>query len=75
MSKTIYLPRGDSGRYRAGSGIDITWTPSAQRLDIGGWYDSFVGIESSSMTLREFFEMLGIKEADCKRAFRKERGL
>ncbi len=65
MPKTIYLP--EKGRH---SGIDITWTPSGKRLDIGGWYDSFVGIETSSMTLQEFFGMLGITEKDCQKAFR-----
>jgi hypothetical protein len=52
------------------SGIDITWTPTAQRLDIGGWYDSFVGIETRSLQLREFFDKLGITEKDCTKAFK-----
>lgn len=52
------------------SGIDITWTPTAQRLEIGGWYDSFVGIESEAMSLREFFDQLGITEEHCKKAWR-----
>lgn len=54
------------------SGIDITWTPSAQRLDIGGWYDSFVGIQTHSMSLREFFERLGITEKDVRKAFKEK---
>jgi hypothetical protein len=53
------------------SGIDITWTPSAQRLDVGGWYDSFVGLETHSLTLRQFFDELGITEKDCAKAFRR----
>lgn len=52
------------------SGINITWTPSAQRLDIGAWYDSCVGIEGDSMTLSQFFEELGISEKDCAKAFK-----
>jgi len=52
------------------SGIDITWTPSAQRLDVGGWYDSFVGLETHSLTLRQFFDELGITEKECAKAFR-----
>ena len=64
MPKTIYLPE-DAKR----SGIDIRWTPSSMRLDIGGWYDSMVGISGESMSLREFFDRLGITERDCKRAF------
>lgn len=55
------------------SGIDITWTPTAQRLDIGGWYDSLVGIETHSLQLREFFDKLGITEKDCIKAFKQVR--
>lgn len=64
MPKLIYIPSQQSR-----SGIDITWTPSAQRLDISGWYDSCVGIEGVSYTLREFFDSLGITESDCRKAF------
>lgn len=64
MPKTIYLP--ENAKY---SGIDITWTPSAKRLDIGGWYDSCVGISTSSMTLKEFFLKLGITKKDCFNIF------
>jgi hypothetical protein len=56
------------------SGIDITWTPSAQRLDVGGWYDSFVGLETHSLTLRQFFDELGITEKDCAKAFKQVSG-
>lgn len=66
MPKTAYFPRSGGKR----SGIDVTWTKTAQRLDIGGWYDSFVGIESDSLTLREFFDLMGITAKDCERAFR-----
>jgi hypothetical protein len=65
MPKRLDLP----GECRH-SGIDITWTPSAQRLDVGGWYDSFVGLETHSLTLRQFFDELGITEKDCAKAFR-----
>lgn len=61
MPKTM-CPGGDANR---SSGINVTWTPSAQRLDISGWFDSFVGIEGGSMSLREFFDELGITEKDC----------
>lgn len=66
MSKTIYLPP-DAER----SGIDITWTPSAKRLDFSGWYDGCVGLRGGSMTLLEFFEQIGISEKDCKKAWSK----
>jgi hypothetical protein len=39
-------------------------------LYISGWYDSYAAIESTSMTLGEFFSRLGITEADCKKAFK-----
>ena len=64
MPKTIYIP--SDATY---AGIDITWTPSTQRLDIGGWYDSCMGIRPESMTLRDFFDKLGITEKDCDHAF------
>jgi len=66
MPKTIYIPK--DAKY---SGVDITWTPSAQRLDIGGWYDSCVGIRPEAMSLREFFDRLGITEGECRRAFKR----
>jgi hypothetical protein len=65
MPKTIYIPQ--QARH---SGIDITWTPSASRLDIGGWFDSICGIESQSLTLAEFFQKLGITEKDIRKALK-----
>jgi len=67
VPKTIYIPKDAKH-----DGIDITWTPSSGILRIGGWYDSFVGIEGESMTLLEFFQRLGITEKDCQKAFRAE---
>lgn len=52
----------------SGCGKFTTWTPSAGRLDIGGWYDTMVGIQSGSMTLAEFFAKLGITEKDVLKA-------
>ena len=60
MPRTIYI-----NELATRSGVDITWTPTAHRLDIGGWYDGCVGIPSESMTLREFFNKLGITKKDC----------
>ncbi len=67
MPNAFYISKGQSR-----DGIDITWTPTAQRLDISGWYDGFVGIEGDSFSLREFFEALGITEKDCKKAWKRE---
>lgn len=64
MPKTVYLPV-DAERY----GISITWVKSASRLDIGGWYDSFVDIPITSLNLREFFYLLGITKKDCDKAW------
>ncbi len=69
MPKTLWMPR-DAVEIRRSSGLDVTWTRRAQRLDFGGWYDSFVGIQGDSMTLREFFDALGITEKDCAKAWR-----
>ena len=66
MPKTIYLPKEDNNL----SGISITYTPTKQRLDISGYYDKYCGIESTSMTLLEFFNMLGITEEQCKKALK-----
>ena len=71
MPKIAYLPRRLDNTF-SNSGIDVTWTPSAQRLSIGGWYDTCVGIQSDSMTLLEFFELLGITEKDCQKAWRRK---
>lgn len=66
------MPRRlDIAGERSTSGISITWTPTAQRLDISGWHSSFAGIEGDSFTLREFLDRLGITEKDCAKAFRR----
>lgn len=68
VPRKVYLPRDKMGPQH--SGIDVTWTPTSQRLDFGGWYDSFVGLPPDSMTLRQFFDLLGISKADCRKAWR-----
>jgi len=64
MPNKIYLPAGDSGE---SSGISISWTQSTECLYISGWYDSFVGIEGTSMTLQELIDKLGIKDKTIKK--------
>ena len=68
MPKTMYVPKDATS-----SGIDITWTKSASRIDIGGWYHGYTGIRGESMTLREFFDRLGITEKECKKAWKEEK--
>lgn len=70
--KTAYFPRRDPGYedpFWNRSGVDVTFTRSRNVISIGGWYDSCVGIENDSMSLREFFEHVGITEKDCARAW------
>lgn len=77
MPTTIYLPdqHPDSQTYFAQrSGVSVTWTRSAKRLDISGWYDGCVGIENTGLSLREFFDRLGITEKDCQQAWRSKKG-
>jgi predicted transcriptional regulator len=63
MPKTLNLGNDNSG-------ITITWTPSASRLDISGYFDEFVGIEGGSFTLAGFFRELGITEKDVRKALK-----
>ena len=69
-AKTIFLPLNRDEYHN--SGIDITYVKSTQVLRIGGWYDSCVGIEGGSFTLKEFFDLVGISFNDCKKAFKDE---
>lgn len=66
MPKRIYIPEDATS-----SGIDITWTKTAQRLRFSGWYGGYTGLKCGSMLLREFFDKLGITETDCAKAWKK----
>lgn len=71
MPKTLTIPQGKptwGGEWS--DGVEITWTPSDNRIDIGGWYDGCIGIQGESMSLRNFFDLLGITEESCKKAFK-----
>ena len=71
MPKTVYFCTRDFSH----SGVDITWTKTANRLNIGGWYDGCVGIQDEAVTLREFFDRLGITEKDTQRAWKQANNL
>ena len=58
--------------YGNASGIEIDYIKKRKSLVISGWYDHFVGIEPSELTLAQFFARLGITEKDCRLAFQKE---
>lgn len=74
MPKTIYLPP-DDGHGKRYSGIDITYTKSRNVLSIGGWYDSFVGIENTELYLSEFFRQLEIPPKKVEEALRQYKAL
>jgi hypothetical protein len=63
----MLLPEG----YRT-AGIELNYVKKRQTLTISGWYDSFVGIEPTQLTLAQFFKRLGITEQDCRLAFQKD---
>jgi len=69
MPKQVFFPRDSD---HDSSGISITWTKTARRLDVSGWFDHCCGIGSDSMTLRQFFDLLGITEKDCAAAWREK---
>lgn len=69
MPVKMWIPRVETDPT---SGISVEWTKTAQRLDFYGWYNTHVGIEGDSMTLREFFDALGITEKDCAKAWRND---
>jgi hypothetical protein len=71
MPKRVDFPLTDD-KWRF-SGITIEWFKTSQRLDIYGYYDTYVGIEGGSLTLRQFFDLFGITEKDCAKAFREEK--
>ena len=66
MPKRIYIPEDATI-----SAIVITWTKTALRLRFGGWYSGYTDLKGGSMLLREFFDNLGITEADCAKAWKK----
>ena len=50
-------------------GIRVQYIQRRRTLRIGGWYDGFVGIETTELTLKEFFLSLNITLKDCQAAF------
>lgn len=68
MPRDLFLPFDATH-----SGIQLTWTKSSQTLRIGGWYDDFVGIQHTNLSLADFFKYLGITEKDCRKAFKEEK--
>lgn len=68
MPKTAYFPEPADPGDR--SGITVEWTKTRGVLYIDGWYDTRVGIQGTEISLREFFDRLGITSKDCAKAFK-----
>jgi len=52
------------------SGIVIEFTRRSQKISVYGWYDSCVGIESTTISLADFLTNLGITAAMCEKALK-----
>jgi hypothetical protein len=48
------------------SGIDVWYDRRDDSIEIGGWYDSCVGIESTTMPLRDFLLKIGVQKRRVK---------
>jgi len=53
-------------------GIRVQYVKRRKTLRINGFYDSFVGIETTEITLKDFFERLNITLKDCQSAFKED---
>jgi len=69
MPKEIFLARE---KERSHSGIHITYYKTKRLFEIRGWYDSFVGIEGDTLTLKELLETFNITVKDCEKALKTE---
>jgi len=53
-------------------GVEITFTPTAARVDITGWYDQIAGMPTTSLSLKDFLDGLGITLKDCQKALKSQ---
>lgn len=51
-------------------GIRVMYIQRRKTLRINGFYDMCVGIESTEITLKDFFQRLNITLKDCQGAFK-----
>lgn len=63
MPKTAYFPHNADH-----SGVYIRWTKTTGTLSIGGWFDTYCGIQSEQIKLIEFFKRLGIGKKEINKA-------
>ena len=57
MAKAKVLYTGD-GKY---SGVHVTYYRAGGMVEVGGWYDSCVGIGTESFALVDFLTRIGLK--------------
>jgi len=67
MPRIIYFP---PTAYDKTEGVQASWHPSTQHLEIKDWHDTDATIKGESLSLSNFFYRLGITQDDCKRAFK-----
>lgn len=53
-------------------GIKVQYIRRRKTLRINGWYDSIVAIETTEITLKDFFESLNITLKDCQSVFNED---
>lgn len=64
--KPVYFPIPEDPpedwlRYNR-SGIDVQYNRRRDEITIGGWYDSCVGIEPTTLPLRDFLLKIGMQK-------------
>ena len=61
--KRIFFPeRKPDDVFPDRSGIDVRYDRKSDTIEIGGWYDSCVSIESTTLPLRDFLPKIGVQK-------------
>lgn len=63
VAVTAYFPPAAKS-----SGVDITFNNRKGMVTVGGWYNSCVGIEPTTLSLAAFLDRLGIRPQDIERS-------
>lgn len=67
MSKSTCFPLFPLGRRQRLAGIEISWNRITQRITLRAWNASET-VDGGDISIREFFDAVGIDIIDCKRA-------
>ena len=65
---------GKDAPFSGHAGVDVTYYRNRLALTIGGWYDSFVGIAPTNLTLADFLKRIGVRPADLRKVLREWEG-